>query len=62
MLFCIFKFCLISSYSNSRDVFRTQSNIYDGAFCENSYRLSAVNYFHEKLHLNIRLGFEYASE
>ena len=53
---------LSSSYSNSRGVFRIQSNIYDGAFCENSYRLSAVNYFHKKLDLNIRLGFEYASK
>ena len=26
-------------------VFRTQPNIYDGAFCENSSRLLAVNYF-----------------
>ena len=26
-------FCLISNYSNSRGVFRTQSNIYYGAFC-----------------------------
>ena len=25
-----------------RDVFRTQLNIYDGAFCQNSYRFSAV--------------------
>ena len=30
--------CLISNYSNSRSVFRTQSNIYDGAFCaENAF-------------------------
>ena len=28
-----------------KGVFRTQSNIYDGAFCENSSRLLAVNYF-----------------
>ena len=51
MLFYIFKFCLILNYLNRRGVFRTQSNICDGAFCENSYRLSAVNYFHRKHHL-----------
>ena len=32
--------------------------IYNGKSCENSERLSAVNYFCKKLHL---LGFEYAS-
>ena len=36
ILFYMFKFCLISNYSNSRGVFRTQSNIYDGAFCKNA--------------------------
>ena len=56
MLFCIFKFCLILNYSNSRGVFRTQSNIYDGAFCKNSWRFSAVNYFHKNLHLRYSTG------
>ena len=51
MLFYIFKFCLILNYSNSRGAFRTQSNTCDGAFCENIYRLSTVNYFHRKHHL-----------
>ena len=56
MLFCIFKFCLISSYLNSRGVFRSQSNIYDEAFCENRLRLSAVNCFHKKLRLRCSTG------
>ena len=29
----------------TRRVFRTQSNIYDGVFCEDSYRLKVINYF-----------------
>ena len=36
---------------NSKSVFKTQSNIKDGALCENSQRLSAVNRFLRKLHL-----------
>ena len=31
-------------------LFRTESNIYDGAFCESSYRLKAANYFCKTLH------------
>ena len=31
-----------------RDVFRTQLNIYDEAFWENSEQLEAVNYFLQK--------------
>ena len=50
------KFCLILNYSNSRGVFRTQSSIYDGAFCENSWRLSAVHSFHKNLHLRYSTG------
>ena len=38
----------ISPAFTGRCVFRTQSNIYVGAFCENSYRLSAVNCFCKK--------------
>ena len=34
--FRIFKFCLISNYSNSGGLFRTQSNIYDGALSKNN--------------------------
>ena len=56
MLFCILKLCVVSNYSNSKGVFRTQSNIYDGAFCENSLRLSAVNYFDKTLHLRYSTG------
>ena len=33
---------------HSKGVFRTQSNIYDGAFCENIERLLVVNYFCKK--------------
>ena len=29
----------------SEGVFGTQPNIYDGAFCENSWRLKTINYF-----------------
>ena len=36
MVFCLFKFCLISNYLDSRGVFRTQSNIENGSFSENS--------------------------
>ena len=42
-------------------IFRTPANIEDGAFCENSYRLKAMNCFCKKLHmfaevLNASLG------
>ena len=40
-----------------RGVFRTLSNIKDGAFCEKSQRLLAVNYFRKKLHLKSLAGF-----
>ena len=33
------------------DVFRTLSNIQDGAFCKNSHWLSATHYFCKTLHL-----------
>ena len=36
-----------------RGVFRTQSNIYDGAFCKNSWRLKAVNFFTKSSILNV---------
>ena len=36
--------------NNYRGVFRTYSNCYDGAFCENSQRLKEVNYFCKRLH------------
>ena len=35
---------------SSRDAFRTLSNIKDGAFCENSSRLSAVYFFRKTFH------------
>ena len=31
-----------------RGAFKTHSNIYDGAICENSWRIKAVNYFRKK--------------
>ena len=34
-----------------------QWNFLDGAFCEKSYWRSAVNFFHEKLHLRYFTGF-----
>ena len=37
-------------------VFRTLFNIYDGALCENSYPLLAVNYFRKKFHLRKLTG------
>ena len=33
------------------------SNIYDGTFCKNSERLSAVNYLHDRFHLRRFTGF-----
>ena len=39
---------------NNRNVFKTLSNIQDGAFCENIFEYLAVNYFRWKLYL-IRL-------
>ena len=32
----------------NRGLFRAQSNIYNGAFCEDNFRLKAVNYFRKK--------------
>ena len=32
-------------HKDHRGTFRTNSNIYDGDFCENSWQLLAVNYF-----------------
>ena len=32
-----------------RDVVKTQSNIYDGVFSENDWRLLAVNYFRKNV-------------
>ena len=38
----LFSSMIVIKYDNYRDVFRTQWNIYDGAFL-----LTAVNYFHK---------------
>ena len=38
-------------FTISLAIFRTQSNIYDSGFWENSFRLKVVNYFCKKLHL-----------
>ena len=40
-----------------RDVLKAMSSIQDGAFCENSQRLKAVNYFRKTLHLKCLIGF-----
>ena len=42
------KFMKIGDAGSNRGVFRTQSKIYDGAFCENSEWLLEVNYFSQK--------------
>ena len=47
--------CLMPQFS--RFVSRTLSNIEDGAFCENSKWLKAINYFRKTLHLRCWTGF-----
>ena len=39
-----------------RGLCRTHSNIENGAFCKNSWKLKAVNYFCKKLHLRCLTG------
>ena len=41
----------------NRGVFRTQPNIKDGAFCENSWRLNTAHCFCKKLHHGCSTGF-----
>ena len=53
-LLCIF---LSPRFISVRGVFRTHSNIYDGAFCLNSWRLSAVDHFRKKLYLRCLTEF-----
>ena len=60
MLFCVFKFCLISNYSNSRGVFRTQSNICDEAFAKIVKGFQLLTILIKSSILDIRQG--YASE
>ena len=38
-------------------VFKTQSNIYDVAFCENNQWLLVVNYFQKELYRRLLTGF-----
>ena len=45
-----------------RGVFKVLWNISDGAFCENSWWLTAVICFHKKLYLNIWQGCEYGAD
>ena len=45
-----------NNYLWHRGVLRNKSNIYDGAFCEYSYRRKAVHYFCKKLHLRSLTG------
>ena len=47
---------LLGNCKHSR-LFRTLSNISDGAFCENCQRLKSVNYFRKTLHLKYSTGF-----
>ena len=44
-------------FPKGRGVFRTQSNIEDGAFCEDSKQFNAVNCFKKELHLRCLVGF-----
>ena len=46
-----YRFWIVFIIIEYRDVFWNLSNIYDGAFCENSYRLSATYYLSKTLHL-----------
>ena len=45
------------NYIFPRSIFKTLSNIQDRVFCENSWRIIAVNYFRETLHLRFLTGF-----
>ena len=47
---------LSSLFVSSRSIFRTLSNIYGGAFCENSYWLLAVICFRKTLHFKYLRG------
>ena len=40
-----------------RGVYRILSNIWEGAFCENCQKVSAINYFNKKLNLKCLIGF-----
>ena len=42
-------------------IFRIQSTIFDGAFCENSSRLKDINSFWKNLHVRCSTKFEYAN-
>ena len=44
-------------FSTARGVFGTLPNIWDGAFCENSYRLKIFNYFRKEFYLRCLTGF-----
>ena len=52
-----------SLYQNACEIWQclqrciSQSNIYDGAFCENDCRLKDLNYFRKKLYLRYFTGF-----
>ena len=50
------KFC-----NQSREVFTAQSNITDGALCDDCDHLKNVNDFHKSSIWNAWLGYEYAS-
>ena len=44
-------------FNDYRGVFKTQSNIYDVAFCENNQWLLVVNYFQKELYRRLLNGF-----
>ena len=56
---CLFSVIILYLFSVvlCRGVFRTQSNICDGPFCENSWRLKAVNCFWKKSKERSSTGF-----
>ena len=54
-------FYVLSAKRSYRGVFRTQSHIYDEAFCENSLPLLVANYLEKSSIVDIRLSFKHAS-
>ena len=50
-------FIFLNFLDNCRGVFGTTPIISNEVFCENSYQLKAINYFHKTLHLRCSAGF-----
>ena len=58
----VFRIAFLKNFSGQQNLLWTLSNIYDGAFCENSKRLKAVNYFCQKSFIiDLRMGSRYVS-